>query len=293
MILGIDGGGTKTHFALFNDQGEIVDELVLGTAHPAQVGKEGAISIFQQGTKEILTRNKVQDVILSAGLAGYGYDSPWKVMIEEALYTLFPKEKVFIDTDAVIALYGAFRSEDGIIVIAGTGSIALSKQDQEINRSGGWGFNLGDEGSASWIGRKALELFTKQSDGRLPQTEIYQAIKRELSFQEDSEVIGWISSWQQRRTTIAKLAIVVNDCAEKGDQLAKEILEEAGKELAQLVLAVGWSEEVEVACFGGVLQKCTLVKEMMQQVLPKNYKVIDPKESAIKGTYYYAMERQG
>lgn len=77
---------------------------------------------------------------------------------------------------------GALDGENGIVIIAGTGSIALALKDNIVTRCGGWGSQLGDEGSAYWIAKKMLSIFCQEVDGRLEKTKLYELIKKNVIY---------------------------------------------------------------------------------------------------------------
>jgi N-acetylglucosamine kinase-like BadF-type ATPase len=128
----------------------------------------------------------------------------------------------------------------GINIVAGTGSIAFGKDDHgKVARCGGWCEFFGDEGSCYWIGRKVMELFSKQSDGRLPKDELYEIVYCELGLKNDFDFIDTINAhYRNYRKQVANLQILAEKAALAGSPSAIALYDEAVRELCMLVGAV-------------------------------------------------------
>ena len=170
MYIGIDGGGTKTKMSLFNEEGLLCKEIVLPTVHILTQPKDKCIEILKNGVDQL---DPHCDAKIGIGLAGYGQDKRIRNEIEDICSNAFGNRSFVLESDVRIAFEGALNGQEGIVVIAGTGSIAFSLKNNVMKRCGGWGYQLGDEGSAYWIVKKMLNVFCQEIDGRLPKTKLY------------------------------------------------------------------------------------------------------------------------
>ena len=170
MYIGIDGGGTKTKMVSYDDDGNICQEIVLPTVHILSQTPKKCIEILKAGVEQ-LDQQSVSKI--GIGLAGYGQDIKIRKEIEDICLKAFKNRPFVLKSDVQIAIEGALDGQDGIVVIAGTGSIALSLKEGMLQRCGGWGYQLGDEGSAYWIAKKMLNVFCQEVDGRLEKTILY------------------------------------------------------------------------------------------------------------------------
>jgi len=240
-VVGVDGGGTKT-LALISDlEGRI---LGAGTAGPSNyhiVGIDNAKSAIRKAVSQALSRAGVKGEKISAvcyGLAGL--DSPKDIAIMKPhLEGLGFAEKTLVVHDSHIALMGATAGEPGVIVIAGTGSVAAGVNESgQYVRSGGWGPVIGDEGSAYYIAREGIVAALKYYDGRGPKTLLLEGIMRELQLETPEDIIGFVYTCVIDFSRIASIAPIVSRLASEGDLVAQDILRNAGKELADLAIAV-------------------------------------------------------
>ncbi|HEY8530717.1 MAG TPA: BadF/BadG/BcrA/BcrD ATPase family protein, partial [Limnochorda sp.] len=152
---------------------------------------------------------------------------------------LFPKAEVMVVHDGVAALLAGTLGEPGVLLLAGTGSLALAlgPDGREI-RAGGWGYLLGDEGSGYWIGREAIRAALRAEDGRGPATSLTRRLCRAAGVERVSDLVGPVHRGEWSRARIAGLAKDVLEAAVQGDEVARAIIDSAARELALLVRAV-------------------------------------------------------
>src|SRR6185503_18474645 len=154
-------------------------------------------------------------------------------------------------TDFRAALAGALDGEPGVVIIAGTGSIAVGVNEAgEEERSGGWGPTFSDEGSAFDIAKRALHAVAGSFDGRSPSTALTDRVCRRLGIASAVDLPGVIYNGDSEPVEIASLAQVVSEAAEAGDQVAQQILADAGSELGRLVVSVIEKLDMESDSFG-------------------------------------------
>jgi len=295
--IGIDAGGTKTLFALYDEQGNLLDTKVLGSCHFMKVGFKKMGKILKEGVRFLQEQNELtsDEVTISFGLAGYGREEHVRKSIEDAIAQEFNEYRHLLHNDVETALAGAFEGGDGIMLIAGTGSIAYMKQGENQRRSGGFGYILGDEGSAYDLAKKMLNTFTKEDDGRLEKTALYDLLMERLSLKEPYDIISFVSdTLGNKRDEIAKLAPILNEAALIGDPEAIRIYRGGALELAALVnaLAKDVDETIGLACFGGVFSAGELIMGPLRNSLAENVFLIEPKFPPEYGAYLLARKSE-
>lgn len=286
-IIAVDAGGTSTKFSLYEEDGRVIDDLELSTCHILQVGEDRMVEILKQGVESLRLRHQLKKFYISFGLAGYGGDRKLRHTIHESINDNF--SNFTIHSDVEIAYKAAFDKDEGILLISGTGSIAYRKIGKEYKRCGGWGYKLGDEGSGYWIGKKALENFCKEADGRKIKTDLYFKFRDYLKLEDDFDIISLAN--EMGRKEIASLSKLVFELAEAGESSCLSIIKEAGYELSSLVKALtNEGEKIKVSLVGGVFNsKELLVKYMKTQLKDAYYLEICDKKP-VYGAYLYAVE---
>jgi glucosamine kinase len=273
IVAGVDGGGSKTRLMLANEAGEEIATLEGGRSamRPGEAAISGAV--IAELMKEALSNAGLLEVpvILVGGFAGVGREEERRAL-ENELNRLGVAEEVVVDSDAAIALEDAFAGGPGIIVLAGTGSIAYGRGgDGARARCGGWGPVFGDEGSGAWIGRRALGIVAAAADGREPPTALSGSILTAAEVNAPEELIPWAIAGSP--TTIAALAPVVLATAAAGDARANALVALAAEELIVHVRALAirlFGDEraaIPVAFSGGLLHKGSLLRKKLEQRL--------------------------
>ncbi len=270
--LGIDGGGTKTTFLLADENGSIISSHTAGTCHYLQCGFDGLTEVLKEGIETI----DVPVAHAFVGCAGYGDTIADRKPIEDAVKKALGDIPHTVGNDCENALAGGLAGDEGINIIAGTGSMACgySKEKGTI-RAGGWHHAIGsDEGSAYWMGVRLLNEFTRQSDGRDEISPLYKAIKDKLGIDTDDEIITRVvEEWALDRKKIASLAPLVGSLVNEGDPHAEKILFDAANELADLAIAVyrrlGFTEDMPVTCTGGVFRMGETLTALLNEKLRK------------------------
>lgn len=291
-FVGIDGGGTKTEFLCYDESNLRIGGAVFSTIHFMQTSEEEAICTLKNGMREVLPGNVQKgDVFICAGFGGYGKSPEIRKRMEDICAQSFQGMHYCLRNDAEIAIHGAFDGEDGILLIAGTGSIGFAKRGNKVFRCGGWGYLLGDEGSAYWIGKKLLEKFCQQNDNREQKTELSAAVKRRLGLSEAYDLIPYINEHHDR-ASIAALAVIAYELAEKGDKTAIKLYEEAAAELAQLAnsLAEHFDSVCSISYAGSVWKAGQYILVPLKQYLDKRLELMAPKHAPVYGAYLIARE---
>jgi len=172
----------------------------------------------------------------------------------------------------VCAWAGSLGGEDGINVVAGTGSIGYGERRGKAARAGGWGELFGDEGSAYWIAVQGLNLFTRMSDGRLPKGPLHAVFREALGLAVDLDLCAQVMNAHDRGN-IAAMSQLVARAAQDGDRAALRIFDDAARELAAIADAVRQTlqfepnEPVPVSYSGGVFNAGELILGPFQRHL--------------------------
>lgn len=293
-IIGIDGGGTKTRFACFDEAGKVLYRCDVASCHILQVSKEKCIELLQAGFVEIC--NHIEGIspystCICAGMAGYGKNEALRKQWQEAFALAFPMYNVQLYGDVEIAIEAALNGQDGIVVIAGTGSIAFAKHQGKTLRCGGFGYTLGDEGSAYWIAKQVLAIFCKQADGRLAKSALFDMIMAYGKLHDVYEIIPYINqTLHNDREQIAKLAILAYEAAQVNDPYAIAIYAQAAQEIADMVqvLATHFEGEITLSYIGGVWNAGALLKTPLQALLETRIHITKPQYEPEYGAYLLA-----
>ena len=300
-FLGVDGGGTKTCFTLINKEGNVISRVIKGPSHPTQIGFENLEKLLREGLEEIITNNKISasDIErVTLGLAGYGIVKEIAEGIAKIVERVFNEIKYELVSDVRVAIAGALAGEDGINIVAGPGSIALALKNNEIIRCGGWGYTVGDEASAYWIGKKTIALFSKESDGRAEKGALYELVRKNLGLNKDAEIISYVNDKiKGDRSEIAKLAKICSDAAILGDEEAMAIFNEAAVEITEMIkvlLRNFGNEQVKVSYTGGVFKSGELILKPLKNMLEGlNVELIEPILSPDLGGCLLAYKNSG
>ena len=295
IIFAIDAGGTKARFAAYDSQGLRLYEFEQPSCHPLQVGVSVMGERLAQGIQALIEHIGIKPDIISFGLAGYGQNASIRSDIERVIHKTFKEYKTLIHNDVECALKASLQSADGIMVVAGTGSIALRSLNHTQTRCGGWGSQIGDEGSAYWMGRRILSLFSQMADGRLMKTELYDLVMKTLVLDAPSDIIVHLNDHPHPKDATASLARIAYIGYQKGDQHCIDLFEEAAMELAKLVHSLHYESPstIPVRCTGGVFEAKDAILHPLKKALGKHYSVELSQNPPIYGAYLFAKQALG
>lgn len=263
-VIGIDGGGTKTRATAFQlDTGEAIFSI--------ETGKANFIVQYEESLEQVNLaiqecKAKMNDILPKRILLGAAGAHSRKVCltVEDDLKKRWASEIHVID-DAQLAHTALLKGNDGLLVIAGTGSIVLGRHNGVEWKTGGWGYLLGDEGSGYWISIKALQHATRQLEAGIEKDPLTKAILEWIQGNSVSDIKTFVySSTKEDLSTISKL---VGKVAARGKcEGAASILNRAGNELVLLVKrAIKGHEELrsnmKIAVSGSIFMKNDIVFE--------------------------------
>ena len=292
IFLGIDGGGTKTS-CVIGDETSLLGAGTSGGSNVIRVGERQARESLGAAIRQACAAANVNPAQIQrtcAGVAGGArpeIDGVVRRMLSELV-----SGQIEVVGDMVIAMEAAFGGGPGVIVIAGTGSIAYGRNSKgETARAGGWGFAISDEGSGHWIGRSAVAAAMRAYDKQPSET---------ADLLLDSIMKAWgVSTREQlvvaanKSPDFAALLPAVLSAADAGDATARNVLTQAGAELAKLAGIVigrlfGHADAVPIAVSGGVFCNSALVRQIVGEKIRSaspqaslNTAVIDPVRGAL------------
>jgi len=297
--LGIDGGGTKTACAV-GDESQLLATAITGPSNIVRVGEAQTRESLEQAVRQACAAAGIAPAQVARtciGAAGAAHPE-LAAKVRQILAAILPTP-VDVVGDMQITLEAAFDDGPGIVVNAGTGSFAYGRDARgNTLRAGGWGFAIGDEGSAHWIGREAVSAVLRDSDRCGGSSE---------SWAPDSTLSSaLLKAWNV--TSLADLARAANAIpppnfaalfpavAASTDDLAAQILTRAARELAQIAAVVtrrlfprDEAPAVSVAMTGGVFRHAPLVRQVFYNELRAldtraqvNPQVVEPVEGALR-----------
>ena len=304
IVIGVDGGGSKTRVIVADELGNQLAEVV-GPGSAVRPGAaEHSADVIAAALADALAACEMTHVVpkvLCVGVAGAARE-PERQAIWQALAGRDIAEEVVIHPDYSIALDDAFGDGPGVLLISGTGSAAFGRSPSgNTARCGGWGPVCGDEGSGAWIGRRALSVVTASADGREPETALVGAVLTAAQVNEPQELIAWAAA--ATPALFASLAPVVSSVAEAGDLRANAILSLAVEELVLHVRTLARSlfgderAATPVAFTGGMLTRGTTLRKRLEQRLRSAVPgaqlqagEVNPARGAVRGALRYLGE---
>jgi N-acetylglucosamine kinase-like BadF-type ATPase len=267
LFLGVDGGGTKTRFVLVDRDGNLLASQQGPGSYHLEIGMDGLRAVLADGLAALFGQAGIDGGAIAHaffGIPAHGEDSVALPLLDAMPESLLGHRRYRCGNDMVCAWAGSLGGEDGINVVAGTGSIGYGERRGKSARAGGWGEVFGDEGSAYWIAVQGLNVFTRMSDGRLPKGPLHAAFRTSFGLSTDLDLCAKVLNEHTRRS-IAAMSELVTRAARDGDPSAVRIFDDAARELAAVVEAVRQAlefaagEGVPVSYSGGVFNAGPLI----------------------------------
>jgi N-acetylglucosamine kinase-like BadF-type ATPase len=273
LVMGIDGGGTKTVALLADESGDVLMEEVGGPTNFQVIGLDAAsknlIHLIRMCCKNAgYPANMIAVFVM--GLAGAGRASDQDRFADSLMKLARSRRmklnKVVVESDARIALEGALRGAPGIVMIGGTGSIAYGKNiDGTIHRVGGWGRVLGDEGGGYYLGQEAILAVLRQYDGRGESTMLTELIATKHKLENVEAIIAAVYS---DGFDIASLAPDAIEAARLGDRVAEKILQRGAGEIEEHIRVMSSklnsTQKIHTVLVGGLLSGDNLYAKMIR-----------------------------
>jgi len=269
VLVGIDGGGSKTLVALAGTTGQVI-EIRRGRA-TSPLERDNWGEALAEQVREVARRPDLRAV--GAALPAYGEVAEVSAAQEQVIGQLFGAVPARVRNDVDAAHIGAFGGGAGILILAGTGSMAWARDEAGTSqRTGGWGEIVGDEGSGYWVGRQVLGAVSKAIDGRGGTTGLVASVFNLLGLDHGdkvNELEGWAARLSEPRTQIAALAPVALNLAEEGDIVARAIVDAAADELAWHLRTLERKLEAPAMAWsyaGGLFQSAVLREAVVERI---------------------------
>jgi len=292
IFLGIDGGGSKTS-CVIGDETYVLGNGVAGASNVLRVGEQQAREAITSAVRQAcVTANVQPNQILRSCVGVAGGARPEATQAILRVVSELVSGEVEVVGDMVIAMEAASGVGPGVIVIAGTGSIAYGRNAAgQTARAGGWGFAISDEGSGHWIGAKAVAAAMRAYD-QGENTPLLESTMKAWGVSTREQLI--VAANASPPPDFASLLPAVLDALHADDPTAHDILAQAGAELAALAKIVltrlfGAGAAAPVAMSGGVFRNCSLIRQVFYNNLRLDYpkvvvnpSVVDPVKGALE-----------
>lgn len=276
-VVGIDAGGSKTVCQVGGPDGRVVRESRGDGANLQSAGELQVEKVLHDVMTEALDGIAEAPAAVCVGMAGV--DRPHDALIMRAILKRICRgSRTLIVNDALIALEAGAPDSPGIVLIAGTGSIAYGRDAEgHAARAGGWGHVLGDEGSGFWLGRQALSAVLRAADRRGEPTALAERVKAHFGVSREQDLVQPIYEGGMKPRVIAAIAPIVGEVAEAGDAVARSIVEAGVGELVSAAVSVARrlhlaERTIPLPLAGGIFQAVptvrTQVLERLSQHLP-------------------------
>ena len=297
--VGVDGGGTKTTVCIAAADSSLLLSELTGSASWREYGVNSVIGNIKAVIDGFPVEKDASIAGIVMGLPCFGEGEAGDRELKSAIAESFGNIPVYITNDVEVGWAGSLGLTPGVNVVAGTGSIAFGKNEAgETYRCGGWSEFFSDEGSCYWVGRKMLQLFSKQADGRMPRDELYDVVMREFGLTNDIEIIEPLhSNYLTSRDKVAALQFLAKEAALLGSVSARELYKKAADELCAHVAAIRNSLNFEnepflVSYSGGLFKTGELIlPHFFAGIEAICGKPVSPKFEPMFGALLMAFER--
>lgn len=301
--LSVDGGGTKTAYLLTDSTGRVLSSHVAQGCTYSVMGKEKVCRILSEGAETVVRKSGISPKELEYVVWGISCFGEYKEMdqyLSVKLAELFPCRAHFCN-DVEIGLAGSLLLNPGIHVVAGTGAIAMGRdQDGRTARSNGWHEDFSDEGSGYWLGLQTLSLFAKQADLRESRSCLYEQMRKRYSLYSDMDIVLFYQkNLRGKRKETAALQECLLEAAKSGDESAVRLYDVAASELAQSVKGVARQldlvgKKTQVSYCGGIFRSGAFILNPFSEYLGQMGFVLSPPSlSPLGGGILLAAEKSG
>lgn len=302
-VVGMDAGGTSTKVVLATLDGVVFDRFEGEGMNINSFGIEATSQHLKKILAQVAVRTEGYEELKGICIGAAGMSNPdTRKVLEDGIKAAGIELDPVLVGDQIIGLYGAEGTGEGIMLIAGTGSVCcgrkIGENGEEINaRSGGWGHLIDDEGSAYAIGRDVLSAVVRSQDGREESSIMWKEVCKQLQIQTMGELIKFVYGKDTGKKEIAQLAPIVMKGVESGEEVAFEILKKAAINLADIAVAVCdqlGTTQGNVCMGGSVLLKNTLLQTFTGKEIKRRrpgMTLAMPKYDAAYGAVLAALEK--
>lgn len=295
-FIGIDGGGTQSTYVLMTADKKVIKQCESTGTNINSHGADFVKNSLSTGIDKLLEGIKISKGSIPVCLASAGVNQASDVLVYEDILKELGFHHMKVVNDGEGALAAGTKGKDGIIAIAGTGSVVLGKKGSTIKRAGGWGHVLGDEGSAYAISIAGIRAVLENTDGYGPNTSLCQGLIEAIDGEFVSDFISFIYQRGLGKDQIAQLAKVVDTHANNGDEVAKAIIESEAEKLFKQIYAIQEALYKDEYCLlvlnGSVAKKSTLFRTRLKRLLNHRVEIMDCEDNAAIGAAYLAQQME-
>jgi N-acetylglucosamine kinase-like BadF-type ATPase len=272
-VLGIDAGGTKTVCQLADEWGTTLSEVRAAGANLQASGELHVEKVLHDVMEEAIGDRDMIPSAICLGIAGVDRADD-ETVVRGIMKRIGYKARVLVVNDALVALEAGAPGAPGVVIVAGTGSIAYGRNAAgEAARAGGWGYVLGDEGSGYWIGRAALRAVLREADKRGPKTALTPLLLRHFGVSQAQSLIHEVYHTNLKPSAIGALAQCVQAAFAEGDPVAIGILRGAADELEASGISVARRLSLVGQTFGfilsgGIFRAVPWLRQELERRLP-------------------------
>ena len=272
LVVGIDAGGSKTVCQLGDADGNVLRESRGPGANLQSAGELEVEKVLHDVLSEVLTDIAHAPAAICLGMAGVDRPTDGQI-VQGILRRICRGTKTLVVNDALVALEAGAPGQPGVVLIAGTGSIAYGRDaGGNAARAGGWGHVLGDEGSGFWMGQQAIRAVLRAIDHRGRATSMATPIMAHFGVTRPQELVHPVYDGGMRPRAIAAIAPIVGDAADAGDPVAAEIVDFGAAELAGAAISVATRLQLTNGAFalplaGGIFRSVPRVRALVTAAL--------------------------
>ena len=266
--IGADGGGTRTTCVLISETGEVLAVKKGGGLNYHTIGMENVQKNLSGLIASLVSDLQDADIRIGVGMSALD-DKATESQLSAFAEGYFDKEKLFLHSDAYAALMAATLGQSGVIVICGTGSMAVYA-DENLRQTpgGGWGYLLGDAGSSYNLAIDGMRAAIADYEETAGKTLLKEALMKRFSLSHPRALIDFVYADTTRPSDIAKFAMDVLTLAEKGDSIAAEIVDRHMEEMAKIVYSLTKKKlPSPVWLYGGVFEHNPFVIRLFESKL--------------------------
>lgn len=279
-FIGIDSGGTKFDIVITDAKKKVIYRSKYPSCHYSVHGAEKTAEVLSGYVRKSIKKKGLK--LENCGGICFGIAGAREEFDRKKLARLFKKKlkvkNITVTTDAKNAITGAFDGGDGIILIAGTGSVLYGKYKGKLNRVGGWGRILGDQGSGFIIGREGLRELVKEYDERelgRKESILSKLVKKRFGIVKKNIVDKVFA----KHFEIQRVCECVIEAAEKKDKVCLKIVKQSAEDLLEniklYIKLAGIKSNIEIAFIGSVIENDNLLSKTLKNGIKKNLKNVE------------------
>jgi len=301
VVIGVDGGATKTVATVVSEDGSVLSVGTAGGSNPLVWGNSAFDNIRSACDAALTIAQTDWEEVAFAFIGMAGADEPNSNSHKLAFSQLQQRLPVpfALDNDGFVAHAGALAGNEGVVVVAGTGAIAIGIANGKRVRVDGMGHWFGDEGSATWIALQALRAATRAQDGRGNPTKLTEVLPKALMVNSLRDAALLLSSGDLTKFELAMLATKVAEAAEEGDEVAQKILRDAAfylSESAVTALRKLGRSDLPISFTGGVFRLTPSMPQIFREEVAKQLpetQICEPKLPPHLGAALLAAKQIG